>query len=122
MRRWQPDEAVYLVTVAKEPGITADQVRKPVVMDMTFASQFEGAYIGDAYERMFLNCARGDQERPLCFFQSDPLVMQRQSIAMKASYYRGTTLSHTKMQRTHLGTPAKSPKGQTLLTHVSLTE
>ena len=30
-------------------------------MDMSYASQFEGAYVGDAYERMFLNAARGDQ-------------------------------------------------------------
>ena len=30
-------------------------------MDMTYATQFAGAYVGDAYERMFLNCARGDQ-------------------------------------------------------------
>ena len=59
--RVQPDEAVYMITVAKEPGITAEQVRKPTVMDMTYATQFKGAYVGDAYERMFLNCARGDQ-------------------------------------------------------------
>eukprot|EP00966_Prymnesium_polylepis_P093268 2159203-Prymnesium_polylepis.1 len=30
-------------------------------MDMTYAAQFEHAYVGDAYERMFLNAARGDQ-------------------------------------------------------------
>jgi glucose-6-phosphate 1-dehydrogenase len=59
--RIQPDEALYIISVAKEPGITAEQVRKPVVMDMSYAQQFTGAYLGDAYERMFLNCARGDQ-------------------------------------------------------------
>jgi glucose-6-phosphate 1-dehydrogenase len=59
--RVQPDEAVYMVTVAKEPGITAEQVRKPTVMDMSYATQFKSAYVGDAYERMFLNAARGDQ-------------------------------------------------------------
>lgn len=59
--RIQPDESLYMVTVAKEPGITAEQVRKPVVMDMNYRSQFEGAYLGDAYERMYLNAARGDQ-------------------------------------------------------------
>ena len=92
---------LYMITMAKEPGITAEQartpvvmgvapeastktppppppppspppdlprahlarrqVRKPVVMDMTYAAQFRNAYVGDAYERMFLNCARGDQ-------------------------------------------------------------
>ena len=50
-----------MITQAKEPGITAEQHRRPVVMDMSYASQFEGAYVGDAYERMFLNAARGDQ-------------------------------------------------------------
>ena len=51
----------WQVTVAKEPGITAEQVRKPAVMDMTYSTQFQRAYVGDAYERMFLNAARGDQ-------------------------------------------------------------
>ena len=59
--RVQPDEAIYMATVAKEPGITAEQVRRPAVMDMTYSAQFKGAYVGDAYERMFLNAARGDQ-------------------------------------------------------------
>jgi len=59
--RVQPDEAIYMLTVAKEPGITAEQHRKPVVMDMSYAAQFPHAYVGDAYERMFLNAARGDQ-------------------------------------------------------------
>ena len=30
-------------------------------MDMSYATQFKNAYVGDAYERMFLNAARGDQ-------------------------------------------------------------
>ena len=30
-------------------------------MDMPYTSQFQGAYVGDAYERMILNAARGDQ-------------------------------------------------------------
>lgn len=59
--RVQPDEAIYLCVVGKEPGITSEQVRKPMVLDMAYAKQFEGAYVGDAYERMFLNAARGDQ-------------------------------------------------------------
>jgi len=59
--RVQPDESIYMITSAKEPGITAEQLRKPVVMDMSYATQFKGAYVGDAYERMFLNAARGDQ-------------------------------------------------------------
>merc|ERR1719213_186127 len=59
--RVQPDEALYMTTVAKEPGITAEQIRKPAVINLDYSSQFAGAYVGDAYERMFLNTARGDQ-------------------------------------------------------------
>ena len=59
--RIQPDEAIYVRTVAKEPGITAEQARKVAVMDLSYSAQFAGAYVGDAYERMFLNCCRGDQ-------------------------------------------------------------
>ena len=32
------------------------QALKPTVMDMRYKDQFEGAYVGDAYERMF-QCA-----------------------------------------------------------------
>jgi glucose-6-phosphate 1-dehydrogenase len=46
--RIQPDEALYIISVAKEPGITAEQVRKPVVMDMSYSQQFTGAYLGVA--------------------------------------------------------------------------
>ena len=56
--RIQPDEALYLKTFSKMPGLA--QVVKPTVMDMKYATQFEGAYVGDAYERMFLNAAKGD--------------------------------------------------------------
>jgi len=59
--RIQPDEAIYMCTVAKEPGITAEQIRKPAVINLDYSSQFAGAYVGDAYERTFLNTARGDQ-------------------------------------------------------------
>ena len=38
--RVQPDESLYMITSAKEPDITAEQVRKPVVMDMTCAAHF----------------------------------------------------------------------------------
>ena len=29
-------------------------------MDMKYSTAFEGSYVGDAYERMFFNAARGD--------------------------------------------------------------
>ena len=59
--RVQPDEALYMLTVAKEPGITAEHVRKQVCMDMRYASQFADCYVGDAYERIVLSAGRGDQ-------------------------------------------------------------
>lgn len=61
--RMQPDEAVYMLTTAKEPGIQAqrESVRKQVCMDMRHASQFADSYAGDAYERLLLSAGRGDQ-------------------------------------------------------------
>ena len=56
--RIQPDEALYLKTFSKEPGLGS--VTKPTVMDMKYSTAFEGSYVGDAYERMFFNAARGD--------------------------------------------------------------
>ena len=56
--RIQPDESLYLKTNTKLPGLTARVV--PTVMDMTYAGEFKDAYIADAYERMFLNAAKGD--------------------------------------------------------------
>ena len=35
-------QALYMLTTAKEPGIGSEQVRKQVVMDMTYAHQFAG--------------------------------------------------------------------------------
>merc|ERR1719253_2510112 len=40
-------------------------------MDMTYAEQFKESYVGDAYERMFLNAALGDQS---LFCSADELV------------------------------------------------
>uniref|UniRef100_A0A7S2NSK0 glucose-6-phosphate dehydrogenase (NADP(+)) n=1 Tax=Haptolina brevifila TaxID=156173 RepID=A0A7S2NSK0_9EUKA len=57
--RIQPDEALYMNMLCKEPGL--GQKVAPTRMDMTYAEQFKGSYAGDAYERMFLNAVRGDQ-------------------------------------------------------------
>jgi len=56
--RIQPDEALYLKTYTKKPGL--GHVVEPTVMDMTYSTAFGDAYLADAYERMFLNAARGD--------------------------------------------------------------
>ena len=65
--RVQPDEALYTVSVAKQPGLNAGlgkERRTPVAMGLRYASQFgDGSPFvsGDAYERMLLNASRGDQ-------------------------------------------------------------
>eukprot|EP00629_Pelagomonadales_sp_RCC1024_P014959 CAMPEP_0119284676 /NCGR_PEP_ID=MMETSP1329-20130426/30658_1 /TAXON_ID=114041 /ORGANISM="Genus nov. species nov., Strain RCC1024" /LENGTH=633 /DNA_ID=CAMNT_0007285361 /DNA_START=169 /DNA_END=2070 /DNA_ORIENTATION=+ len=56
--RIQPDEALYLKTHTKKPGLA--QVVESTVMDMRYSTEFDGAYLADAYERMFLNAAKGD--------------------------------------------------------------
>ena len=67
--RVQPDEALYVVASAKQPGISAglagsEERRTPVAMGMRYAQTFGdgGPFVcGDAYERMLLNAARGEQ-------------------------------------------------------------
>jgi len=76
--RIQPDESLYTTFMSKEPSLNTmamppglKWVPKMTVMDMTFAEQFRNAYVGDAYERMFLNAALGDQS---LFVSADELV------------------------------------------------
>jgi len=57
--RIQPDEAVYLKYQNKLPGWDPKKVA-PVVMDMSYSNSFPDLYVADAYERMFLNAAKGD--------------------------------------------------------------
>ena len=66
--RVQPDEALYMVAVAKTPGIEAGMTARskctPIAMGLRYATQFgDGSpfVAGDAYERMLLNACRGDQ-------------------------------------------------------------
>jgi len=56
--RVQPDEALFLKTLSKEPGL--EQVARETVMEMQYKEEFGNMYVGDAYERMFLNAAKGD--------------------------------------------------------------
>ena len=67
--RIQPDEALYTTTTSKVPGLTF--VPQATVMDMSYKKQFKGAYVGDAYERLLLNAALGDQS---LFASADELV------------------------------------------------
>jgi len=57
--RIQPDEAIYLKVHNKLPGWEQDR-SVPVVLDMSYANSFPGGYVADAYERMFLNTAKGE--------------------------------------------------------------
>lgn len=56
--RIQPDEALYIKTHTKKPGL--EQAVEPTCMDMRYANAFGGSYLADAYERMFLNATKGD--------------------------------------------------------------
>merc|ERR1719161_2762622 len=55
--RIQPDEALFLKTLSKQPGL--EQISRPTVMEMHYKDEFQDMYVGDAYERMFLNVAKG---------------------------------------------------------------
>ena len=66
--RVQPDEALYTVSHAKAPGLNAgrEELRVPIAMGMRYANAFGDGDTkpfesGDAYERMLLNTARGEQ-------------------------------------------------------------
>lgn len=56
--RIQPDEACYLTMYSKEPGL--EDTLKSTKMEMSWATEFPGAYVGDAYEKMLLSAAKGD--------------------------------------------------------------
>lgn len=57
--RIQPDEAIYVKYQNKIPGWSQNKTM-PVVLDMSYKNNFPDAYVADAYERMFLNAAKGD--------------------------------------------------------------
>lgn len=57
--RIQPDEAIYLKVMNKVPGWD-QKTAAPVVLDMSYKNSFDNCYVCDAYERMFLNAAKGD--------------------------------------------------------------
>ncbi|CAL8465488.1 g5024 [Coccomyxa elongata] len=58
--RLQPDEAIYMKIVVKQPGLEM----QPVVseMDLSYKHRYQGANIPDAYERLILDAIRGDQQ------------------------------------------------------------
>mmetsp|Transcript_19463 Transcript_19463/g.27019 ORF Transcript_19463/g.27019 Transcript_19463/m.27019 type:complete len:592 (-) Transcript_19463:211-1986(-) len=58
--RIQPDESIYYRVNLKKPGLDVNLL--PRVLDLTYSSAFKDASSGDAYERMLLNCALGQQQ------------------------------------------------------------
>jgi len=58
--RIQPDEGIYWKCTNKHPGWNQDGV-SAVQLDMNYKRSFPGSYVASAYERVFLNAARGDQ-------------------------------------------------------------
>ncbi len=56
--RIQPDEGIYLLIGAKEPGPSMNL--KPVDLHFTYKDAFPKAHIADAYERLILDAIRGD--------------------------------------------------------------
>jgi glucose-6-phosphate 1-dehydrogenase len=68
--RIQPDEALYFSYQNKIPGWEQGETA-PVVMDKSYTKAFPTNYVADAYERMFLNTAKGDRS---LFVGSDELV------------------------------------------------
>ncbi len=67
--RVQPDEAIYLKTHSKVPGLeTVVAMRE---LDLTYAERFPGAFLPDAYERLIYDVLRGDHN---LFVRNDELL------------------------------------------------
>jgi glucose-6-phosphate 1-dehydrogenase len=58
--RLQPDEAVRLAVMIKEPGPGGLRLRS-TSLDMSFAEEFAGRRHPEAYERLLMDLVRGDQ-------------------------------------------------------------
>jgi len=58
--RLQPGEAVYAKMVVKKPGL--DMAAELSELDLSYSERYSGVVIPDAYERLILDCIRGDQQ------------------------------------------------------------
>jgi len=58
--RFQPGEAIYTKLVVKKPGLEMDYVMSE--LDLTYPERYKDVSIPDAYERLILDCIRGDQQ------------------------------------------------------------
>jgi len=67
--RIQPHESIYMKTITKQPGLEYKAVMTP--LSMSYEGEFVNDAASDAYERMLLFAARGDNS---LFVGSDELV------------------------------------------------
>lgn len=58
--RLQPDEAIYMKVNVKQPGW--DNSIHMSEMDLSYKNRYRGLRIPEAYERLILDCIRGDQQ------------------------------------------------------------
>ncbi|KAK9794959.1 hypothetical protein WJX73_003563 [Symbiochloris irregularis] len=58
--RIQPNEAIYLKLVAKQPGLGMKTLVSE--LDLTYKDRYPRCYIPEAYERLILDAIRGDQQ------------------------------------------------------------
>ncbi|GFR42547.1 hypothetical protein Agub_g3454, partial [Astrephomene gubernaculifera] len=58
--RFQPGEAIYAKMVVKKPGLEMDYEMSE--LDLSYPERYKGVVIPDAYERLILDCIRGDQQ------------------------------------------------------------
>ncbi|GBG00395.1 hypothetical protein Rsub_13219 [Raphidocelis subcapitata] len=58
--RLQPGEAMWAKMVVKAPGL--DMAAEMSELDLSYGERYQDAVIPDAYERLILDCIRGDQQ------------------------------------------------------------
>ncbi len=88
----QPDEGMHLRFEAKVPG--AGMKRQTVDMDMHYATDFNGAPLPEAYERLLIDAVQGDaalftraDEIELAWHAIDPVIQAWESGAVPLFFY-----------------------------------
>ena len=66
--RVQPNEAVYMKLLVKNPGLNMDPIISE--LDLSYATRYSDAYIPEAYEALLLDVLRGDRSN---FVRNDEL-------------------------------------------------
>ena len=98
--RLQPDEAVKLMIMTKDPGLGGLRLRR-VPLDMSFAETFSAPTV-DAYERLLMDVVRGDQtlfmrrdEVEAAWRWIDPILGAWEDSPEPPSHYRAGTWGPT---------------------------